>query len=637
MKDPHEENHTKSNKNAFWNAAKGKGNLGAVFKDVTSSDSLKGYAVSIATAGAAQSLGFDPGAMGFNVESLKTVMLKAAADATIKTAVYGGSFKDNLGSALLSTAASAAGAYAAGKIGDHLPIDGSFEKILLHSALGGLMAEVMGSDFRTGAIAGGANEALVGLLGDKLLPANLTPGTAEYAQAEANLVALSKIVGVLGAAVTEGDLDVAAQVAENGTRYNFLGDHSAKQRDDARKKFRQTGDMDAARELVRLEGADHRSDELLDAYKRDPSSLSQDELIELTAHLQVYAYERLREAGPEKAQASLTSLLAGDQVFGYGYPYAGSKEHKLAWADAQRDQLGLLGSLWPHERSVDELTYLDAKHALRIGQELQGMANLGDPAIYFLGGSIGSAVRAVAATNGALQATLGTKQAFEGDKWNAAGNLVLGLLGVGTLGIKVDSGRFSGALPVTERYPGATTPSLTPVELMQQVGMPAVTAGTRFEQIIDGRFPAILNGPKGTGGATLHAADDIRFSQNSVSFNKTDRVTGANYTYDDLVQSMRANGWKVDPVDVVKMPDGKLTSMDNTRIAAAREAGVDVKANVRGFDDPLTPAIQEARGWQSFNTWGEAITGRINKQSGGFSTTSPHGSTESPRISGGGK
>jgi len=100
---------------------------------------------------------------------------------------------------------------------------------------------------------------------------------------------------------------------------------------------------------------------------------------------------------------------------------------------------------------------------------------------------------------------------------------------------------------------------------------------------------------------------------------------------------MRTNGWNGDLVDVVKMPDGKLTSMDNTRIAAAREAGIDVKASVRGFDDPLTPAIQEARGWQSFNTWGEAITGRINKQSGGFSTSNPYGSTEPPRISGGGK
>ncbi|MEN8638242.1 DUF637 domain-containing protein [Pseudomonas sichuanensis] len=199
-----------------------RGNLGAAFKDVTSSDSIKGYAVSMATAGAAQSLGYDPGVMGFNGASLKTVMLKAAADATIKTAVYGGSFKDNLGSALLNTAASAGGAVAAGKIGDLGWVDGSLDKVLLHATLGGLMAEVMGSDFRTGAIAGGANEALVGLLGDKLLPANLTPGTPEHFQAQANLVALSKIVGVLGAAATEGDLDVAAQVAENGTRYNYL-------------------------------------------------------------------------------------------------------------------------------------------------------------------------------------------------------------------------------------------------------------------------------------------------------------------------------------------------------------------------------------------------------------------------------
>lgn len=36
------------------------------------------------------------------------------------------------------------------------------------------------------------------------------------------------------------------------------------------------------------------------------------------------------------------------------------------------------------------------------------------------------------------------------------------------------------------------------------------------------------------------------------SFDKTDRVTGRNCTYDDLVQSMRTNGWKGDPVDVVK-------------------------------------------------------------------------------------
>ena len=145
----------------------------------------------------------------------------------------------------------------------------------------------------------------------------------------------------------------------------------------------------------------------------------------------------------------------------------------------------------------------------------------------------------------------------------------------------------------------------------------------------------VESGVKGAGNVILYTADDIRFSQNSVSFNKTDRVTGTNYTYNDLVKNMRENGWVGDPVDVVKMPDNKLTSMDNTRIAAAREAGIGVEASVRRYDESLTPAIKEARGWQNFNTWGDAITGRINKQSGGFSASNPYGSTELPRISGG--
>lgn len=41
---------------------------------------------------------------------------------------------------------------------------------------------------------------------------------------------------------------------------------------------------------------------------------------------------------------------------------------------------------------------------------------------------------------------------------------------------------------------------------------------------------------------------------------------------------MKANGWKGDPIDVVKMSDGKLTTIDNTRVVAAREAGIDIQA-----------------------------------------------------------
>lgn len=47
---------------------------------------------------------------------------------------------------------------------------------------------------------------------------------------------------------------------------------------------------------------------------------------------------------------------------------------------------------------------------------------------------------------------------------------------------------------------------------------------------------------------------------------------------------MKKDGWKGDSVDVIKMPDGKLTNMDNTRILAEREAGISVKAKVHDFN-----------------------------------------------------
>nr|WP_260406922.1 DUF637 domain-containing protein [Pseudomonas cichorii] len=206
-----------------------RGNLGKVLKDVTSKDSIKGYAVSVATAGVADKLGYNPA-----TASVKTAAIKTVADATIKTAVYGGSFTDNLVSAAAGTAASIGGAAVAGKIGDLPLADGGIAKILLHAGLGGLLAEAMGGDFRAGALAGGANEVLVGLLGDKLLPPNLIEGTPEYDRAKANLLALSQIVGVLGAAANDSDVGIAAAVAANATRYNWLSHREIRIADEAR-------------------------------------------------------------------------------------------------------------------------------------------------------------------------------------------------------------------------------------------------------------------------------------------------------------------------------------------------------------------------------------------------------------------
>lgn len=49
-----------------------------------------------------------------------------------------------------------------------------------------------------------------------------------------------------------------------------------------------------------------------------------------------------------------------------------------------------------------------------------------------------------------------------------------------------------------------------------------------------------VSGPiKPVGIVSSFDANDIRFSQNTVSYNKTEQSNGMKYTYDDLVSSMK--------------------------------------------------------------------------------------------------
>jgi hypothetical protein len=52
------------------------------------------------------------------------------------------------------------------------------------------------------------------------------------------------------------------------------------------------------------------------------------------------------------------------------------------------------------------------------------------------------------------------------------------------------------------------------------------------------------------------------------------------------------NGWKGDPIDVVRMADGELTSIGNTRVLAARYTDTPIQARVRNYDDPLPPDVR---------------------------------------------
>ena len=102
----------------------------------------------------------------------------------------------------------------------------------------------------------------------------------------------------------------------------------------------------------------------------------------------------------------------------------------------------------------------------------------------------------------------------------------------------------------------------------------------------------------------------------------------------EKIDDVTDKGWDGDPIDVVRMPDGGLTTIDNTRVVAARQAGIDVQANIHAYDDLLPveyiDRFTTKKGVPT--TWGDAITLRIGKQNSTFRNNNPFGSFDMGNI-----
>ena len=108
-------------------------------------------------------------------------------------------------------------------------------------------------------------------------------------------------------------------------------------------------------------------------------------------------------------------------------------------------------------------------------------------------------------------------------------------------------------------------------------------------------------------------ASAIRFSQSNVRS-----------SLPEITASMRANGWQGAPIDVVRMADGTLTAVDNTRLAAATLSNTPVQATIRGFGEAF-PAARAGGNLQG-GTWGEALLNRIGGQKPAWQRMYPNGS-----------
>ncbi len=98
---------------------------------------------------------------------------------------------------------------------------------------------------------------------------------------------------------------------------------------------------------------------------------------------------------------------------------------------------------------------------------------------------------------------------------------------------------------------------------------------------------------------------------------------------DALTQSMKINGWKGAPIDVVRLSRGVLVSMDNTRLLAASRANIPVKAIIHEGSQPLSIKLAERFTTKKGgvpSTWEEAALYRINKQNYLYRDKYPSGS-----------
>lgn len=96
-----------------------------------------------------------------------------------------------------------------------------------------------------------------------------------------------------------------------------------------------------------------------------------------------------------------------------------------------------------------------------------------------------------------------------------------------------------------------------------------------------------------------------------------------------IADSMAVDGWQGTPIAVVKMADGGLTTVDNTRLLAASLTETPVRAVV--FDSSAPIDISNAVRFAGPKgdlpaTWGEAVLRRIGNQNKSFRTNFPSGS-----------
>ncbi|MFK8258181.1 DUF637 domain-containing protein [Erwinia sp. AnSW2-5] len=220
-----------------------RGNLSKTFDTLSSSDSVKALATSMAIGGALA--GFDqisdlqaanPGnarlpvlSNGDWINTAQRVAGQSVIRSVLNSTINGGSFGHNLSDALLATVGDQLNAEGAKLVGDNGELLGVAGKSLSHAVVAGIAAEISGGN-ATGAAAGAIGAELAGvMLGDSLIK------PSEWQRQSEQQAQVARVLGAtLGALVTgkASGAESGATGAEYAFRYNYLTHQQQQQMDE---------------------------------------------------------------------------------------------------------------------------------------------------------------------------------------------------------------------------------------------------------------------------------------------------------------------------------------------------------------------------------------------------------------------
>ncbi|MDU4746010.1 hypothetical protein FHW04_002075 [Pantoea sp. AN62] len=323
---------------------------------------------------------------------------------------------------------------------------------MAHAVVGAVASYASGNNALAGAAGGVSGELMAGLVMKQLYPGK-TVGDLSETEKQTMSALGTLAAGLAGGVAGDSTADAVAgaQAGKNAVENNFLGDTSSDKLKIAVEKIK-NGDksLAAANELIQLENADKRSDDLMLKFTKDPSQMTSTERAELSGYLRVYASEMEKNYGSAVSLELVKGLLSGQDYI---------------------------------KRAPDSEAMLKAQTIMNTWGYHKSNASIGDLPLTFSGSILGSTIKETIAINAAIGTTVNSMSQRGGkDLFSYVDAIMAGVTAAATTGKGIG---ISAVINMGGAAIGSGIKGENPVNSVIGAGIGSV-AGSKSDKYITG-------------------------------------------------------------------------------------------------------------------------------------------------------